>query len=59
MPNIRNYATNTNKPGKAPLLDRMMKAYFGSADIEEELNAEDQVILQRWKVMPTLLLYQL
>ena len=51
MQNIRNYVTTTNKPGKAPLLDRMMKAYMGSEDVEAALNNEDQLILQRWKVV--------
>lgn len=51
MQNIRNYVMPTNKPGKANLLDRMMRAYFSAEDIEDTLDEEDQKILKRWKVV--------
>lgn len=51
MQNIKNYAMPTNKPGKASLLDRMMRAYFSAEDIEDTLDDDDQKILKRWKVV--------
>lgn len=51
MRSFKNYVTATSKPGKPSLLDRMMKAYFNSEDVETVLDEEDQQVLKRWKVV--------
>jgi hypothetical protein len=49
MKNFKNYAVSTNRPGKAPLLDRITESYLKGEELA--LTDEENTILSRWKVV--------